>query len=115
MQVVSCRESENDHVNIEILHIDECPNWEETGERVRSALNETGHPDVPINYRLLTTAEEAAAVVFAGSPTILLDGADVFPSGGRTSDLACRIYRTATGFSGMPTVDQLINALTTSR
>lgn len=102
-------------MNIEILHIDECPNWEETGERVRTALNATGHPDVAINYRLLTTAENAAAVAFAGTPTILLNGTDVFPSGGRTFDLACRIYRTATGFSGMPAVDQLIQALTTSK
>jgi len=40
-----------------------------------------------------------------------LDGVDAFPTDGRTSDLACRIYRTDTGFAGVPTVAQLIEAM----
>jgi hypothetical protein len=92
-------------VNIEILHIDDCPNWEEAGRRVRAALDASNIRDAGITYRLLPTRE-------AGSPTILLDGVEAFPTDGRTSDLACRIYRTPTGYAGVPTLDQLVEALT---
>lgn len=98
-------------MRVEILHIDECPNWVEAGTRVEAALGELGHRDDVVTYRLLTDSAEAAAVPFAGSPTILLDGVDAFPTDGRTSELACRIYRTDTGFAGVPTVAQLVDAI----
>jgi hypothetical protein len=98
-------------MRVEILHIDECPNWVEAGTRVRTVLDELGLRDVEIRYRLLTTSTEAADVPFAGSPTILLDGVDAFPSDGRTSDLACRVYYSEAGFAGLPTFDQLRDSL----
>ena len=98
-------------MHVEILHIDECPNWVEAGTRVEAALTELGRSDVEVTYRLLTDSAQAAAVPFAGSPTILLDGVDAFPSDGRTSDLACRVYRSGTGFAGVPTVAQLVEAI----
>ena len=98
-------------MRVDILHIDECPNWVEAGTRVEAALVELGRGDVEVTYRLLTDSAQAAAVPFAGSPTILLDGVDAFPSGGRTSDLACRVYRTDNGFAGVPTAAQLIEAI----
>jgi hypothetical protein len=60
-------------------------------------------------------AAQAVALNFAGSPTILVDGADLFPDGARASDLACRIYRTPTGIAGLPTTEQIVEALTASR
>ena len=48
---------------------------------------------------------------FAGSPTILIDGADAFPTDGRTTDLACRVYYTDGRISRLPTVEQLVQAL----
>jgi hypothetical protein len=98
-------------MRVEILHIDECPNWLEAGTRVESALTELGRVDVEATYRLLTDSVQAAAVPFAGSPTILLDGVDAFPSDGRTSDLSCRVYRIDTGFAGVPSVVQLVEAI----
>ena len=98
-------------MKVELLHIDECPNWEETGARLRTALDAVGKSDVEIDYLLLTTPEEAALHPFAGSPTILIDGQDPFPSGGPISALACRVYRTGTGLAGSPTAEQLAQAL----
>ncbi len=98
-------------MKVEILHIDGCPNSQEAGRRLRTALDALGLHDVGIGYRLLNSSEDAAAVPFAGSPTILLDNADAFPSDGRTTDLACRIYATDQGLAGLPTVDQLIRAV----
>lgn len=93
---------------VEILFIPDCPNSAEAAARVRTALNETGHSGAEIGFRLLTSGEEATAVPFAGSPTILLDGIDAFPGDGRTAELACRIYRTGTGFAGVPAVEDPI-------
>lgn len=96
---------------IEILHIDECPNWQEAEDRVRSVLAELGASNVPVETTLLSTPDEAAEVAFAGSPTILIDGADAFPSDGATNDLACRIYFTETGLAGLPSLARLTEVL----
>lgn len=93
-------------MKVEILYVDECPNWREAGERVQAALASTGRAGVEVDYRMLRTREETAAAPFAGSPTILVDGVDAFPAQ-RVSDLACRVYRTENGLSGVPTVEQL--------
>lgn len=98
-------------MKVEILHIAECPNWQEAGTRARAALDALGKQNVSIDYLLVNTSEEAVLVPFAGSPTILIDGDDPFPSGGRITELACRIYRTDTGLAGLPTTEQLAAAL----
>lgn len=102
-------------MNIEVLHIDECPSWVEVGSRVREALNATGFEETTIIFRLLSSPEDAAKVPFAGSPTITIDGEDAFPNSGTTSDLSCRIYPTPTGLAGLPTTEQLIEAITANR
>lgn len=96
---------------IEVLHIDDCPNWQTAAERVRTALDAVGAKDVEVVTRLVATREDAAASGFAGSPTIMVGGADLFPSDGATPDLACRVYATGQGLAGCPTLDQLTTAL----
>ena len=98
-------------MKIEILHIDECPNWREAGRRVRAAADALGLRDASIEYHLLHDSAEAALVPFAGSPTILVDGTDAFPTDATISELACRIYPTDPGLAGLPTLDQLLQAL----
>ncbi|GAA1817360.1 hypothetical protein GCM10009749_29160 [Agromyces neolithicus] len=95
----------------EVLHIEECPSWHEAGRSLRAALDSIGHRDVPITFTLLASAMEASRVPFGGSPTILVDGKDLFPTDGRTSDLACRVYLTPNGLAGRPTQHQLETAL----
>ena len=99
-------------MKIEVLHIVDCPSWMAVGDRLREALDATGFRATTIEYRLLQTGEDAARVPFAGSPTILLNGKDMFPDGARTSDLACRVYLTPGGIAGLPTTDQLVEAIT---
>lgn len=94
-------------MKVEILHIDDCPNWEEAARRTRLALAEAGIQGAELDIRLLASPEDAAQVPFSGSPTILIDGVDAFPGGGRTSDLACRVYFTENGLAGLPTTEQL--------
>jgi len=99
-------------VKVEILHIDDCPNWEEAGRRARTALGEAGVQGAELSFRLLATPEDAAVAPFSGSPTILIDGVDAFPGGGLTTDLACRVYYTENGLAGLPTTEQLRLAVT---
>lgn len=96
---------------VEVLHIDECPSWEKAAVRTREALDLLGLGAVQVKARVLRTAEEAAVTAFAGSPTITVDGTDAFPSDGRTADLACRVYLTDQGLAGMPTTDQIVEAI----
>ena len=98
-------------MTVEILHIAECPSWESAEARTREALEALGRADVLVTTRLLRTPEEAAETPFAGSPTITINGTDIFPSDGRTSDLACRVYATPHGLKGTPTTEQITDAL----
>ena len=97
-------------MDFEVLRIEDCPSWIETGSRLREALDATGFCETTITYRLLGTSADAARIPFAGSPTITVDGQDLFPNGGSTEDLACRVYPTPTGLAGLPTTEMLIAA-----
>lgn len=98
-------------MSFQILHIDACPNWAEAGNRVREAMQSLGSADVEITFRQLTSTTDAMHVPFAGSPTILLDGEDLFPGPEPTSELACRVYATPSGLAGLPTVEQIAEAV----
>jgi len=97
-------------MKVEILYFDGCPNWEEAGALVRQAAAAAALPDPEITYRRVGTDAEAAALPFAGSPTILIDGADAFGAEPVTH-LACRVYPTPAGPAGLPTARQLADAL----
>ncbi|MHA6669981.1 hypothetical protein ACX3O0_14060 [Homoserinimonas sp. A447] len=94
-----------------MLHIDDCPNWQETGARLTAALKSLGRDDVEVSYQRIDDSDAADRTGFAGSPTIMVNGADLFPSDGRTSDLACRIYFTPQGLAGAPTQVQILDSL----
>lgn len=98
-------------MRIELLHIDECPNTGIARARLEAALAALGHHSIPVNMRLLAAPSDMAGTGFAGSPTITVNGADIFPSGAPASDLACRVYATPAGLAGAPTVDQITAAL----
>lgn len=99
-------------MNIELLHISDCPNTDEAARRLSAALTALGHPGAAIHLGLMESAEDTIGTAFAGSPTITLDGTDIFPGGAAADDLACRIYRTPRGLAGVPTIDQIKEALT---
>jgi len=51
--------------------------------------------------------EEAERLGFHGSPSIRVDGVDVFADADTAVGLSCRVYRTPDGPAGAPTVVQL--------
>ena len=98
-------------MRIDILQIDGCPSSAEAGDRVREELALTQATNAEVVITTLRSGGEAAQVSFAGSPTFLLDGDDLFPSDGETSKLACRVYATPSGLAGLPTTQQLVEAI----
>ncbi|MFE4469033.1 thioredoxin family protein [Leifsonia sp. NPDC056824] len=97
-------------MRVEVLHIQDCPSWREAGARLELALAEAGI-DATVEYRLLEAPADIAGTVFAGSPTIVVDGADLFPAAEPIRELACRVYPTPAGLRGMPDTAQLVTAL----
>jgi hypothetical protein len=99
-------------VEVRLVYFDGCPNWPTARERLRGVLNQLGWADLPITGVRVETEDEAVASGFAGSPTILIDGTDLFPrSGAWSGGLACRLYLTPAGLAGAPTADAVMTAL----
>ena len=92
-----------------MLYFDDCPNWRDADE-VLGRL--AGEVEFELTRRLVDTPEEAEALGFRGSPSILVDGVDPFAGGDEPVGLSCRIYQTPDGPAGSPTVDQLLAVLT---
>lgn len=102
-------------MRIELLHIADCPNTDLAAGRLRAALDASGLAAETITLTELDESTVLTAGPFAGSPTIVLDGTDLFPSDGQTSELACRVYPTAGGLAGSPTLEQLVDAIAKHR
>lgn len=97
-------------MEIELRFFDDCPNWKATSTLLRSIIDELGL-DASVLNRRVETPEEAEALEFRGSPTVIIDGEDPFAEEDAPVGLACRIYRTETGFTGAPSAAQLRDAL----
>lgn len=92
-------------VEITLQYFDGCPNWKIVEERL--AVIAKDRPDITVTRRLVETPEEAEATGFHGSPSILVNGTDLFPDAPASVGLSCRIYVTPDGFAGAPTLEQL--------
>lgn len=99
-------------MKIEILVVPDCPHTEPAAELLRRALNDVGLRGATVTTRVVTGQGEAEQLGFTGSPTFLIDGHDPFVEAGRPAGLACRVYRTPEGLSGLPSLDHLRQALT---
>ncbi|MFF2318281.1 thioredoxin family protein [Arthrobacter sp. NPDC058097] len=89
----------------------ECPNSDQARNRLEDPLAALGRKETKVHMRLLKTLSDIKGSGFAGSPTITVDGADIFPTGAPASELACRVYQTPHGLAGTPTIDQPTEAL----
>lgn len=89
---------------VTLRYFDGCPNWEYTDHQLRELRAEVGFE---LGYERVATHDEAERLGFAGSPTVLVDGADRFATGRAASGLVCRVYMTPEGLQGSPTLEQL--------
>lgn len=98
-------------MQVTVLYSEDCPNWRTAEARLREALDRLGRHDAIVTPRQVGADEQGQALSFRGSPTILVDGRDPFAGAGAPADRSCRLYRSAEGLSGAPTIDQLLEAL----
>ena len=98
-------------MRVELFYSDGCPNWAVADERLRDALRLAGRRDVLIERHSVETPEQADEVGFLGSPTVRINGRDLFAQGGERVALSCRVFSTPTGLAGSPTVEQFLEAL----
>lgn len=98
-------------MDVELLVTADCPHETQAAALLRTALDDVGLSSVDITTTVITTPEQADRRVFPGSPTIFLDGRDPFAEPGQIPALACRVYVTPSGHSGIPDLRALRQAL----
>ena len=98
---------------VELLWWEGCPSTEEALNLLRGAMSELGLDPSTIRVTEIQTDDEARSAGFVGSPTILVDGADVQPPDPDDEiGLTCRIYRSRDGrVSPLPDPEDLKAAL----
>lgn len=98
-------------MRIEFLYWEECPSHELALLRLREILGERQISD-PVHLIEVTTERQAAAVRFPGSPTIRVDGEDLFPVADGPYGLTCRVYYTNDGrVTALPTTEMIRKAM----
>jgi hypothetical protein len=99
-------------MHIQFLYFAECPSHEQALQRLRQALDDV-QLTATIEVLEVTSDEQAQQLRFAGSPTILVEGEDLFSAEqGAVYGLTCRAYRLDDGrISPLPTVEMMRNAL----
>jgi hypothetical protein len=110
--VTGSRTEDDQRVEVEVVYFEGCPSWRVARERLVQALTQLGRTDASVSLVRVSTAGDAAAAGFAGSPTIRVDGRDLFPAAAVVTDaLACRVYSTSRGPAGVPTVADMVTVL----
>ncbi|MCX6303338.1 MAG: alkylmercury lyase [Bacteroidetes bacterium] len=81
-------------VLIEFQYFNGCPNADSTLHNLREVMAEQGILETHLKMTEVTNIESAKALKFQGSPSILLDGRDIY-TGDEPTDFsyACRLYR----------------------
>jgi hypothetical protein len=88
---------------VELLYIDDCPNYEKLLPHLRQLLRAAGAPD-EVALRRIPDDEAAQRERFLGSPTVRVAGHDVDPGAEQRDDygMKCRLYATEHGLRGTP-------------
>jgi hypothetical protein len=90
-------------VRIEVLYFDGCPTYRAAEETLRGVLAQE-EVEADVELVAVNTDEEARRLRFPGSPTIRVDGEDLFSVPDRAEyALSCRMYATPEGLRGWPT------------
>ena len=99
-------------MKIDLLYFDDCPSWQTGLENLQEALSKL-NAEAAINLIQVETPQAAVEHRFVGSPTIRVNGQDLFPVDHDDYALGCRVYQTPDGMQGTPTVRMIREALET--
>ncbi len=96
-------------VEITLLYFDDCPSWRTANGHLEAFARD--NPGIDVRRVIVDTPEAADQHRFRGSPSIHVDGEDLFADVDAPVGLSCRIYQTPDGPAGSPTAAQLADAL----
>ena len=103
-------------MKVEVLYFGGCPSYVATETTLREVLGGLGM-EAEVQMVAVETDEEAGRLRFPGSPTVRVDGEDLFPASGAAERedwrLGCRVYATPGGFKGSPSAAMIGKALPT--
>ena len=92
-------------MEVEILYFDGCPSYREAQATLEEVLSQ-GDVSAEVRPVAVNTDEDARRLRFPGSPTLRVDGEDLFPvpvANARAAyALGCRMYATPEGLKGRP-------------
>lgn len=93
-------------MKIELLYFDGCPSWQTALKNLKTALQEEGIAEAITTFEIKDD-EQAAKEEFLGSPSIRINGRDLWFEQRKNYSLSCRVYGTPEGVKGFPTVEML--------
>jgi hypothetical protein len=100
-------------MDIKLMYFDDCPSWQSALENLKQALVAEQISDPVILVRI-EDDDRAQQEKFLGSPSIWIDGQDLWAEERETYSLSCRVYVTPDGIKGFPTVEMLRSRLQTT-
>ena len=98
-------------MELSVLYFDDCPSYQIALEDLRLITAEMGW-EGSIDLIRVGSHTDAERLGFRGSPTVLVNGHDPFVDSRTPIGLACRLYRTETGYRGSPSPAMLRQAIT---
>ena len=94
-------------MKVEVLYFDGCPTYRAAQKTLAEVLSEKG-VEAEVDLVAVNSDQEARRLRFPGSPTIRVDGRDLFPVEEREEwRLGCRVYATSEGLRGSPTAEMV--------
>jgi len=98
-------------MRVEVLYFDGCPTYRAAERALRRVLAQED-TEAEVVLVAVNAHEEAQRLRFPGSPTIRVEGEDLFPIPERTEYApGCRMYATPEGLRRSPTPEMLREAL----
>lgn len=97
-------------MKVEVLYFNECPYWQNALGNLKQVLDQLER-EYELSVTCVETADDAVRTRFVGSPTIRVNGHDLFPITPSAYALGCRVYYTPEGLRGWPTVEMISDAL----
>ena len=96
-QAEKMKENQRTKVKVELLYWDECPNWRKALDTLQKVLKEI-EDEKGLSFSLelvkVDTDELAKKLAFPGSPTVRVEGVDVWETDSAdVQGLTCRVYR----------------------
>ena len=98
-------------MHVEVLYFEGCPTYIAATRTLREVLSELG-VEAEVELVAVNSDEEAKRLRFPGSPTLRVDGRDLFAVPERSDwALGCRMYATPEGLKGYPTREMIRDVL----